>query len=137
MRWHSGGQYEYKGISGGEKKKDSIGIEILSNSHIFFLDEPTSGFDFKTSFIIIEFLKEFAKKFSKAIVFNIHQPSSNIILLFHRLILLNIGELVYQGENKDVMNYFAKIGFVLGEISNPSDAIMHKIEILNTKRWYS
>ena len=93
--------------------------------------------DSRTSFIIIEFLKEIALKFNKAIIFTIHQPSSNIVLLFHRLILLNKGELVYQGENKEVMNHFAKIGFSLGEKSNPSDAIMHKIEILNTKRRYS
>ena len=128
------GNDEKKGISGGEKKRVSIGVEILSNPHILFLDEPTSGLDSRTSFIIIEFLKEIAKKFNKAIIFTIHQPSSNIVMLFHRLVLLNKGELVYQGENPKVIEYFSSIGYDLGDKANPADAFMHKIEILNNEK---
>jgi ABC-type multidrug transport system ATPase subunit len=123
-----------KGISGGEKKRVSIGIEILSNPNIFFLDEPTSGLDSRTSFIIIEFLRDLAQKYKKAIIFTIHQPSSNIVMLFHRLILLNKGELVYQGLNKEVINYFSEIKYGLDNHANPADAFMHRIEILNNKK---
>ena len=98
------------------------------------MDEPTSGLDSKTSLIIIEFLKELAKKYKKAVIFTIHQPSSNIVMLFHTLILLNKGELVYQGNNKGILNHFEKVGYSLGDKANPADAFMHKIEILNHKK---
>jgi ABC-type multidrug transport system ATPase subunit len=128
------GNENRKGISGGEKKRVSIGIEIISNPSIFFLDEPTSGLDSRTSFIIIDFLKELAAKYKKAIVFTIHQPSSNIVMLFHRLILLNKGELVYQGPNNGVIEHFETIGHSLDNKANPADAYMHKIESFNNKK---
>jgi len=128
------GNHIRKGISGGEKKRVSIGIEILSNPNIFFLDEPTSGLDSRTSYIIIEFLRDLAKKYKKAIIFTIHQPSSNIVMLFHRLIILNKGELVYQGVNKEVINYFSEIKYGLDNHANPADAFMHRIETLNNKK---
>ena len=55
-------------------------------------------------------------------------------MLFDRLILLNKGELVYQGVNKDIMGYFKSIGHDLDIKSNPADAFIHKIESLNNKK---
>ena len=64
-----------RGISGGERKRTSIGIELLSNPSIFFLDEPTTGLDSATSLQLIKLLNKLASK-GRTIVTTIHQPSS-------------------------------------------------------------
>jgi ABC-type multidrug transport system ATPase subunit/ABC-type multidrug transport system permease subunit len=120
-----------KGISGGERKRTSIGMEIMSNPSIMFLDEPTSGLDTQTSFTIIEYLKDLAAKQNKAVIFAIHQPSSNIFGLFDRLLLMNKGEAVYQGKPIGVINHFNSLGIPLSSRANPADAFMHKMEEQN------
>lgn len=120
-----------KGISGGERKRTSIGVEILSNPAILFLDEPTSGLDSQTSFIVIDFMRQLAESRNRAIVFTIHQPSSNIFHLFDRLILLNKGQCIYQGNPAGVITFFKECGLELSNKSNPADAFMHKMEEQN------
>ena len=127
------GNENRKGISGGERKRVSIGVEIISNPTILFLDEPTSGLDSQTSFIIIDFLKTLAETKNKAIIFTIHQPSSNIVNLFDRILLLNKGQCVYQGATENIIKYFEDIGHKLLIHSNPADAFMHKLEELNSR----
>ena len=129
------GSVEKKGLSGGEKKRVSIGCEIISNPSILFLDEPTSGLDSATSEIVITFLKELASIKNMIIAFSIHQPSSNIVNLFDKVLIINKGELVYQGSVKGndsdggIISYFDKeIEIPLETKSNPSDAFMHVIE---------
>lgn len=131
-----------KGLSGGEKKRVSIGVEIMSNPSILFLDEPTSGLDSTTSGVIIEFLKELAQIKNMIIAFSIHQPSSNIFQHFDRMIIMNKGEVVYQGPGQQlddagnavdgVVPYFDNVlGIPLQVKANPCDAFMHIIEEQN------
>jgi ABC-type multidrug transport system ATPase subunit/ABC-type multidrug transport system permease subunit len=122
-----------KGISGGERKRTSIGIEIISNPSILFLDEPTSGLDSQTSFVVIDFIKEIAKNKNIAVILTIHQPSSKILDTIDRILLLNRGELAYQGKTADVSDYFEKMQLPLGEMANPADSFMHKIEEQNAR----
>ncbi len=126
------GNQRTKGISGGERKRTSIGVEILSNPSILFLDEPTSGLDSQTSFTIINYLKNIAINENKAIIFTIHQPSSNIYDLFTGLLLLNKAEMVYQGDPLGAIDYFNdKLNMNLDGKANPADAFMHRIEEYN------
>lgn len=126
------GSQNKKGISGGERKRTSIGVEILSNPSILFLDEPTSGLDSQTSFTIINYLRNLAIAENKAIIFTIHQPSSNIFGLFDKLLLLNKGMMVYQGKPLEVIPYFNTVlkKNLTGK-ANPADAFMHIIEEYN------
>lgn len=127
------GNQSKKGISGGERKRTSIGVEILSNPSILFLDEPTSGLDSQTSFTIITYLGELAKRENKAVIFTIHQPSSNIFGLFDKLLLMNRGKMVYQGAPNGVIKYFDNgiLNLPLEGKANPADAFMHTIEEFN------
>ena len=77
-----------KGISGGERKRLSIGIELLSDPTVILLDEPTSGLDSFTAFIIINLLKKICIERNKTVIFTIHQPSADIYQLFDRIMLL-------------------------------------------------
>jgi ABC-type multidrug transport system ATPase subunit len=82
-----GGTYN-KGISGGEKKRTSIGYELVTDPKCIMLDEPTSGLDSFTAFSIINLLRCICKEHNKTIIFTIHQPSGDIYELFDRIMLL-------------------------------------------------
>lgn len=117
-----------KGISGGERKRTSIGVELITNPPLIMLDEPTSGLDSFTAFVIIALLKKYSMK-GKTVIFTIHQPDSDIFSLFDRLMLLVEGKFIYQGNAQNSISYFQKIGFSCPIHSNPSDyymQIMHR-----------
>ena len=115
-----------KGISGGERKRLSVGMEMIINPSIIFLDEPTSGLDTYTAYSLISNLKDLTTT-GRTVVSTIHQPSSEILLLFDDLILLNHGKIVYQGEINNLINYFSNIGYKCPEYTNPSDYIFMNI----------
>ena len=95
-----------KGISGGERRRTSIGVELITNPSVLFLDEPTSGLDSFTSWAIINMLKKQALKNNTTVVFTIHQPNGDTFRLFDRLLLLVEGKFIYQGAADEAVQYF-------------------------------
>lgn len=119
---------ELKGISGGEKKRTSIAFELISDPQVVFLDEPTSGMDSMTAYVIVWYMKKLAASGNKTIAMTIHQPSSEIFELFDNLIFMVAGRLVYQGPAAQSVEYFKQLGFSCPQYSNPPDyfmSIMH------------
>lgn len=93
------GNWHLRGISGGEKKRLSIALEILTQPRMLFLDEPTSGLDSAAAFFVVQVLKNAAAG-GRTIVCSIHQPSSEVFSLFDDLCLLSCGKTIYFGEAK-------------------------------------
>ena len=93
------GNWHLRGISGGEKKRVSIALEILTSPRLLFLDEPTSGLDSASAFFVVQTLRNVARD-GRTIISSIHQPSSEVFALFDDLYLLSGGETVYFGEAK-------------------------------------
>ena len=91
------GSITKKTISGGERKRTSIGIELITDPKLILLDEPTSGLDSFTTERIVKCLQGLARKRNKTIVCTIHQPSSQAFSYCDRLLLLADGYMVYQG----------------------------------------
>lgn len=114
------GNWHARGISNGEKKRLSIGLEILTQPHVLLLDEPTSGLDSASAFYVIQSLCHIARN-RKIVICSIHQPSSEIFGLFDDLLLLSYGETVYFGEAKMALKFFADAGFPCPTRRNPSD----------------
>ncbi|OMJ96370.1 hypothetical protein SteCoe_121 [Stentor coeruleus] len=112
-----------KGLSGGEKKRVCIGLELISEPQILILDEPTSGLDSPTAELIINLMKHQAEK-GKTIILTIHQPSSNVFCMFDRLILMSEGQFIYQGCASKSLEYFSKIGYSCPDMTNPPDYFM-------------
>ena len=100
-----------RGISGGEKRRVGIACELVTSPSILFLDEPTSGLDAFNAFNVIECLVTLAKTYKRTVIFTIHQPRSNIVALFDRLILLAQGKTVYSGPFSQCQEYFDNIGY--------------------------
>ncbi len=84
-----------RGLSGGERKRTSIGVELITNPSLLFLDEPTTGLDSTTALNVLELLKHLAEN-GRNIVSTIHQPSSEIFGQFDNLILMVRGNIIYQ-----------------------------------------
>ncbi|RKF54149.1 ABC transporter G family member [Golovinomyces cichoracearum] len=99
------------GISGGEKRRVGIACELVTSPSILFLDEPTSGLDAFNAFNVIECLVTLAKTYNRTVIFTIHQPRSNIVALFDRLLLLSKGRAVYSGDFSQCQEYFDQIGY--------------------------
>ncbi|GAX83047.1 hypothetical protein CEUSTIGMA_g10473.t1 [Chlamydomonas eustigma] len=98
-----------KGISGGERKRLCVAIELLMKSQLIFLDEPTSGLDSVNDLSLCTSLHHLST--SCTIVNTIHQPQAKIFALFDQLILLRSGSMVYMGRADAAATYFAAKGF--------------------------
>lgn len=122
-----------KGISGGEKKRTTIGIEMLTDPMLLFLDEPTTGLDSYTAFSVIYLLRDLARS-GRTIITTIHQPSSETYELFDRLLLMANGKIVYFNEAKLAVGYFSSINYVCPDESNPADFFMNILSIENLER---
>nr|XP_043608408.1 ABC transporter G family member 9-like [Erigeron canadensis] len=112
-----------RGISGGERKRVSIGQEMLINPSLLFLDEPTSGLDSTTAQRIVSTLWELAKG-GRTIVMTIHQPSSRLFYMFHKVLLLSEGNPLFFGKGSEVMDYFHGVGYLPSVAMNPSDFLL-------------
>ena len=85
-----------KGVSSGEKKRTAVGIELIPERDILFLDEPTTGLDSVTALELMALLRDIAQQ-GVCVVAVIHQPSSAIWLLFDNVVFMTVGEIVYHG----------------------------------------
>jgi ABC-type multidrug transport system ATPase subunit len=96
-----------KTLSGGERKRLNIGLDMIGMSDIYLFDEPTSGLSSKDSEHVIEIIRGMAH--NKIIIVTIHQPSSKLFQMFHKAILLDKGgRLVFFGTPSDMLRYFAE-----------------------------
>ncbi|CAO2830798.1 unnamed protein product [Amaranthus hypochondriacus] len=121
------GGWSVKGLSGGQKRRVSICIEILTKPRLLFLDEPTSGLDSAASYHVMNRILKLAKQDHRTVIASIHQPSSEVFELFHNLCLLSYGKLVYFGPASTANEFFALSGFPCPSMRNPSDHYLRTI----------
>eukprot|EP00261_Vitis_vinifera_P002698 XP_002267117.4 PREDICTED: ABC transporter G family member 11 [Vitis vinifera] len=121
------GGWGKKGLSGGQKRRVSICIEILTRPKLLFLDEPTSGLDSAASYHVMDRIVKLAHREGITVIASIHQPSSEVFELFHNLCLLSSGKTVYFGPASMANEFFAKNGFPCPSLRNPSDHYLRTI----------
>jgi len=98
-----------KTISGGQRKRLNISLELIRQPSVLFVDEPTSGLSSRDSENIMDLLKELALK-GKLIFVVIHQPSSDIYKMFDKLMILDVGGYpIYYGNPVDAVSYFKRL----------------------------
>ncbi|XP_041905576.1 broad substrate specificity ATP-binding cassette transporter ABCG2 isoform X2 [Corvus kubaryi] len=115
-----------RGVSGGERKRTNIGMELITDPAILFLDEPTTGLDASTANAVLLLLKRMSKQ-GKTIIFSIHQPRYSIFRLFDNLTLLAAGRVLYHGPAQHAIQYFQSIGYQCEPYNNPADFFLDVI----------
>jgi len=117
-----------KGVSGGERKRTSIGVELITDPNLIFLDEPTTGLDSFTATSVVEVLKTMAEQ-GWTVISTIHQPNSDIFNMFDKLMLMAQGKVIYFNKADKSEEYFDWIGYKVPEFSNPADYYMAMMSI--------
>ena len=115
-------------LSGGERKRVSVGKQIVANPDIILVDEPTSGLDSFQALNVMEILKKLSRS-GKIVIVVVHQPRSSIMQLFDKLLLLSEGNTVYFGAANEVVYHFQSIGHSCPPQYNPADYLLDLISV--------
>jgi ABC-type multidrug transport system ATPase subunit len=123
------GDEGHRGVSGGERRRVSIGTDIIHDPILLFLDEPTSGLDSTSAFMVVKVLRRIAESGS-IVITSIHQPSQRILGLLDRLILLSGGRTVFSGAPSALPTYFAEFGHPVPDDENRAEFALDLIREL-------
>ncbi|CAL4913880.1 unnamed protein product [Urochloa decumbens] len=125
------GDEGHRGVSGGERRRVSIGVDIIHDPIVLFLDEPTSGLDSTSAFMVVKVLQRIAQSGS-VVVMSIHQPSYRILGLLDRLLFLSRGQTVYYGPPSALPSFFEDFGKPIPGNENPTEFALDLIRELET-----
>lgn len=97
-------------MSGGERRRVSIGVELIHDPGVIFLDEPTSGLDSTSALHVVEILSMLAVERNRLVILTIHQPSFRILDLLNKVLILARGNVVYHGRVEAMTKFFEGLG---------------------------
>ena len=117
-----------RGISGGEKKRTSIGVELVSSPSLLFLDEPTTGLDSNTAFEVMKVMSDIKIKDQMTVISVLHQPSNEILNLFDKVIILCDGMIVFDGNPSSINQRIKDLGFQMPKFSNGVEYLLQAID---------
>ncbi|KAI9342049.1 hypothetical protein DFJ73DRAFT_843020 [Zopfochytrium polystomum] len=118
------GGFGNRGISGGEKRRVSIGVELVTDPPVLLLDEPTSGLDSFNALSVVRTLADLARNQGKTIIITIHQPRSDVFSMFDDVLVLSSGSPLYNGPGSDAAGYFRNMGKPCPEGYNIADHLL-------------
>lgn len=116
--------YSFVGdLSGGQKRRLSIAVELVNDPPIVFLDEPTTGLDSLSAVQCIQFLMKLSKQ-GRAVVCTIHQPSTSMFDLFDNVFALAEGHVIYQGSSQNLIPFLDSVNMPCPETYSPNDYLL-------------
>ncbi|KAG0197462.1 hypothetical protein BGX28_009059 [Mortierella sp. GBA30] len=118
------GNVTSRGISGGEKRRVSIALELITRPPILILDEPTSGLDSYSAHMVVEQLCKLAASKTTTVIMTIHQPRSDIFFMFDQTLVVSKGEALYFGPTETAAEYFNRRGLECPKNYNIADYLL-------------
>ncbi|KAG0557549.1 hypothetical protein M758_11G135400 [Ceratodon purpureus] len=100
------GDQKVRGLSGGERRRVSIGVDLIHDPGVLFLDEPTSGLDSSSALHVMQVLSQMAAQRQRTVLLTIHQPSYRILATINKFLVLAKGNVVYHGPVSGMITYF-------------------------------
>ncbi|EPS72117.1 hypothetical protein M569_02641, partial [Genlisea aurea] len=126
-----------KGISGGQKKRLTVGEILVGPARALFMDEISNGLDSATTYHIIKYLKQSTQAFDGTTVIALLQPTPETYELFDDIILLSEGKIVYQGPRESVLDFFAHAGFFCPERKNAADFLQEVVSRKDQEQYWA
>jgi len=124
-----------KALSGGEKRRVSIGCGLVTNPSLIFLDEPTSGLDSVTALSVMKSLLNLTNR-GVTVICSIHQPRPEIWQLFNKVMLVLKGKMVFSGTDSQLNSYFEDLGYPCPHHTNPADFYLDSaVELADSPRY--
>ena len=117
-----------RGVSGGEKKRVSIGVELVSSPSVLFMDEPTTGLDSNTAFEIMKLMRDIKNSDDMTVVAVMHAPSNEIMALFDSLIILCDGLIIFHGPPEFLGDRLGEIELTVPRFSNPVEHFLQGVD---------
>eukprot|EP00820_Chromera_velia_P001770 Cvel_15456.t1-p1 / transcript=Cvel_15456.t1 / gene=Cvel_15456 / organism=Chromera_velia_CCMP2878 / gene_product=ABC transporter G family member 7, putative / transcript_product=ABC transporter G family member 7, putative / location=Cvel_scaffold1144:52584-54181(+) / protein_length=368 / sequence_SO=supercontig / SO=protein_coding / is_pseudo=false len=117
------GDTRVPGISGGERKRLSLALQLMGGSQVLLADEPTTGLDSAQAFSVVAALRQLAEE-GNTIIASIHQPRSAIWSLMDDVMLMSEGRVLFSGPAEDALPYFESLGFSCPDHYNPAEFLI-------------
>ena len=105
-----GGGVGVRGISGGERRRVSIGTELITRPHVIIMDEPTSGLDSYTAHQLMFMLKKTTSMHQRIVIASLHQPSPSVFAMLDNILLLAAGRQVFSGPSNMLERALQDVG---------------------------
>ncbi|VAI24826.1 unnamed protein product [Triticum turgidum subsp. durum] len=126
-----------RGISGGQKKRATIGEMLVGLARCFFMDDISTGLDSSTTYEILKFVQQMTHMMDLTVVISLLQPPPETLELFDDIILLCEGQIVYHGPRENAINFFGTMGFKCPDRKNVADFLQEVTSKMDQKQYWT
>ena len=113
------GNHSVNTLNDSEARRLAIGLQMIRDPLLLVLDDPTYNLDPLNTYFVVSILSNHAKKYQRIVLLTMDKPRSDIFPFLDRVTYLCLGDIVYTGSTRMMMDYFKSIGFPCPELENP------------------